>query len=68
MGGTMNGMCSVNSSHGPAVSGSRYCDDCSLQHQLNERAKPAPGTLATLIRDAKSKGLIAPVKSGYQSA
>lgn len=50
------------------VSGSRYCDDHELQQQVAASTRPRPtGTLATLIRGAKEKGLIAPVATGYVS-
>lgn len=50
------------------VSGSDYCEDHMLQHQLAARRPKPMGTLAQLIRGAKAKGLIAPVSSGYQSS
>jgi hypothetical protein len=66
-------LCLNNANHGPAVSGSAYCDDCNIAAQLAARTPPGPvGTLGQLIRDAKKKGLIEPLPSGklgsiYQS-
>lgn len=59
---------------GPEYGGPQELDDEQLNTMLLEsqstrlQPRPAVGTLATLIRDAKAKGLIAPVRSGYQSA
>ena len=51
------------------VSGGQYCDDHTIQMEVDSATLPRPvGTLALLIRGAKEKGLIQPVASGYQSA
>ena len=49
------------------VSGGLYCEDHTLQQQVG--ATRTPGlSLAQMIRNAKGKGLISPVSSGYQSS
>ena len=51
------------------VSGGKYCDDHTIQQEVDAATRPRPvGTLAQLIRGAKEKGLIQPVASGYVSA
>jgi hypothetical protein len=58
-------LCANGAHHGPAVSGSAYCDDCNIAVQLSASRPPRPvGTLGQLIRDAKQKGLIDPLPSG----
>jgi hypothetical protein len=67
----MNELCEQPGCSEKRVSGAAYCEDHLLQLQVASRPRQQPavvGTLAQLIRSGVAKGLIQPVRSGYQSA
>ena len=60
----MNDLCAWHvPCSGERVSGSTYCEDHLLQTQVKATRPAATGTLASLIRKARTQGLLKPVSA-----